>query len=236
MKQLIFLPGMACDASLWHPQLAAVHTRWKPAVSDVHFRFHSIEGMATALLSEFSNTDLVLCGASMGGMIAMEAARQCPDRIAGLALFGTTARPETPEIRALRNAAITLYEQGRIEEVLRANLQFAFHEDAQANPKIVNEYLRVITAAGSAQLVQQNRAVMDRPDARLHLPFVRCPTLVLWGDSDQLTPPECSREIASLIPGAKAIEVPHCGHMLTMEQAKAVTAALLTWLGGLESG
>ena len=230
MKQLIFLPGMACDASVWQSQIAAVPPHWNVRVGDVHFRFDSIAAMATALLAESRDADLVLCGASMGGMIAMEAARQQPERIVGLALLGTSARPETPDIQALREAAIKLYEQGRVEEVLRANLQFAFHEDARSNEAITQEYLRVIMAAGAAQLVQQNRAVIGRPDARLHLPSVSCPTLVMWGASDQLTPPECSREIASLVPGAKPVELPRCGHMLTMEQPTAVNAGLLAWL------
>jgi pimeloyl-ACP methyl ester carboxylesterase len=54
--------------------------------------------------------------------------------------------------------------------------------------------------------------------------------LVLCGDADQLTPPECSREIAALIPHAEFALVPTCGHMLTMEQPKLVNAALLRWL------
>lgn len=235
MKHLIFLPGMACDASVWQAQLAAAPSHWQTSVSDVHFRFDSIKGMAQALLRQAEGADLVLCGASMGGMIAMEASRQAPDRIKGLALLGTSARPETPDIQALREAAIKLYELGRAEEVLRANLQFAFHEDARSNQAITDEYLRVILAAGGEQLVKQNRAVIGRPDARLHLPAVQCATLVMWGDSDQLTPPECSKEIVALVPHASAVELPRCGHMLTMEQPAAVNTALLAWLSQLDS-
>ena len=235
MKQLIFLPGMACDASVWQSQIAAVPTHWNARVSDVHFRFDSIEAMAAALLDETPDADLVLCGASMGGMIAMEAVRQSPARIRGLALMGTSARPETPDIRSLREAAIKLYEQGRVEEVLRANIPFAFHNDARRNAAVVDEYLRVIMAAGSTALVKQNWAVIHRPDARLHLPAVRCPSLVLWGEADQLTPPDCAKEIASLIPHAQAVELPRCGHMLTMEQPTAVNAFLLPWLNSLDA-
>ena len=70
-----------------------------------------IEAMATALLAEHPGP-LILCGASMGGMIAMEAARQAPDRIVGLALLGTNARPETPEMYELRESAIERVMEG----------------------------------------------------------------------------------------------------------------------------
>lgn len=52
--------------------------------------------------------------AAMGGMLAMETARQAPQRIRGLALLGTTARPESPQMRALREDAIALFVQARI--------------------------------------------------------------------------------------------------------------------------
>ena len=88
-------------------------------------------------------------------------------------------------------------------------------------------------AAGAQQLVRQNRAIMARPDARLHLPELACPVLVMCGDADQLTPPECSQEIARLVPQARLVLVPACGHMLTMEQPDIVNATLLSWLAGL---
>ena len=71
---------------------------------------------------------------------------------------------------------------------------------------------------------------MARPDARTHLPLLRCPTLVMCGDTDQLTPPECSHEIAALVPHAQLVMVPRCGHMLTMEKPDLVNATLRAWL------
>ena len=49
--------------------------------------------------------------------------------------------------------------------------------------------------------------------------------------ADQLTPPECSAEIAALVPGAEHHLLPDSGHMLTMEQPEVVTGLLVQWLG-----
>ena len=68
-----------------------------------------------------------------------------------------------------------------------------------------------------------------------HLARLRCPTLVMCGDGDRLTPPECSREIAALMPHAELAWVPQCGHMLTMEKPELVNATLRHWLGQLNS-
>jgi pimeloyl-ACP methyl ester carboxylesterase len=228
MTALVLIPGLAANARMWQPQLQALGDR-QPAVTDVHMRHQTIEAMAAALLQEHPGR-LALCGASMGGMIAMEAARQAPERVAALALLGTTARPETGEMRALRESAIVLYEQGRVAEVLEPNVRFAFHPDQAADPVLVQAYLSLLLEAGGEQLARQNRAVIARPDATLHLPRLRGEILVMCGDADQLTPPECSREIASLVPGARLEIVPRCGHMLTMEKPDAVNAALRDWL------
>ena len=234
MPQLIFLPGLACNAVMWHHQVMVVPPAFAPQVTDVHTRAATVEVMASTLLDERPG-ELILCGASMGGMLAMEVARQAkPGRIRGLALLGTNARPETLEMRKLREAAIPMFEQGRAEEVLKFNLPMAFHKSRVSDAVLLKTYLDFVLAAGPLQLVQQNRAVMARPDARQHLPRVACPTLVLCGDSDQLTPPECSHEIAALIPQAELHIIPDCGHMLTMERPAEVNATLLAWLSRLE--
>lgn len=232
MTQLILLPGLASDAVMWQAQLDAMPAHLRAHVTNVHARCGSIEAMATTLLEEHPG-DLILCGASMGGIVAMQAARQAPHRMRGLALLGTSARPETDELRDLREAAITLFADGRAAEVLRANVPLAFHASRSDDQVLVRRYLDFVLHAGAQQLIRQNRAIMARPDARRHLAALRCPALVLCGDSDQLTPPECSQEIAALLPNARLVMLERCGHMLTMEQPERVNALLLDWLAQL---
>lgn len=231
VPQLVLIPGLAADATMWQAQLPAMPAALRTVVATVQARPSAlrIEDMAALVLAEYAGP-LLLCGASMGGMIAMEAARQAPERVAGLALLGTTARPETPDMRALREAAMELFKQGKLREVIEPNVAFAFHPANAARPALVQAYLDFVLGAGAEQLVRQNRAVIHRPDARVHLPQVACPTLVVCGAADQLTPPECSAEIAALIPDASYTVLDDCGHMLTMEQPDAVNQLLLRWL------
>lgn len=229
MTQLVLIPGLACNSVMWRTQIPVLPTHLRPRITDVHTRCDTIEDMARTLLDDCPG-DLMLCGASMGSIVAMEAVRQAPQRVKGMALLGSNARPETDDMRKLREMAITLFESGRAAEVLRANVPLAFHARHASDPEMVRTYIEFILEAGPAQLVRQNRALMSRPDARLHLASVVCPVLVMCGDSDQLTPPEYAREIASLIPAASLVMVPECGHMLTMEKPNLVNAGLLQWL------
>jgi pimeloyl-ACP methyl ester carboxylesterase len=163
-------------------------------------------------------------------MIAMEAARQAPGRIAGLALLGTNPRPETPEMVELRASAIELFEQGEARDVIQFNAGFAFHPKQAGDAALVRRYVELVLDAGAQQLISQNRALMARPDQRPSLASLHCPVLVVCGDADRLTPPECSQEIAQLVPRAELVWIENCGHMLTMEKPAEVNAALMPWL------
>ena len=227
--QLILLPGLACDHRLWTAQGPALPAALRPVVSSVHARHDSIGSMAAALLREHAGP-LVLGGASLGGMIALEAARQAPQRIAGLALLGTSARAETPEMRLLRADVIELFGRGDVRDVIEPSAAFAFHRRHARDSALVQGYIAMMLDAGAAQLMRQNRALMLRPDATRHLHALRCPVLVVCGDSDRLTPPGCSRDIAAGVPRAELVMLPECGHMLTLEQPEAVNAVLARWL------
>ena len=229
MSQLVLIPGLACNAVMWRAQMAVLPAHLRTRITDVHSRCDTIEDMARALLDDAPD-DLLLCGASMGSMVAMEAVRQAPQRVKGMALLGTNARPETDAMRKLREMAIGLFESWRAAEVLRANVPLAFHASQARDAPLVRTYLDFLLEAGAGQLIRQNRALMSRPDARSHLAAVACPVLIMCGDSDQLTPPDHAREVAALIPKAQLVMVPQCGHMLTIEKPDLVNAALLQWL------
>lgn len=233
MTTLILLPGLACDGALWRDQLPALcGAGWGARVSDVHTRCDSLPQMAATLLSEAAG-DLILAGCSMGGMLALEMARQAPHRLRGLALLGTSARPDTPELIELRTQACAMFADGLMDDVLAANVAFAFHRLHAQDGTLRADYLAMIHRAGPQQLIRQNRAVMARADMRPSLAALRMPTLVVCGEDDRLAPPECSRELAAGIAGARLEWLSPCGHMLTWEQPAALNALLLGWLQDL---
>lgn len=231
----VLLPGLACDAELWRDQLAALAPRHAPRVADVHMRAPSLPEMAAWLLAEHPG-ELLLVGASMGGRIALEAAHRAPQRVRGIALLGSTARADTDELRALRTEAVAQFESGRGDDLLEANVWFVFHRSAWDDGALLDRYRAMLRRAGFAQLVRQNRAMMAAHDFRPLLPAIGCPTLVVCGENDGVTPPECSRELAQAIPGARLALLPDCGHMLTMERPQAVNALLLEWLAANGAG
>ncbi len=237
---LVLLPGLGCDAALWRWQVPALHARGHGThITHVHARATTLEAMADALLAECEaalghRQPVVLVGASLGAMVAMHAALKAPARVAGLALLGTTARADSPAMQALRGAAALRFEQGDARQVLETNLPMAFHPLHPIAPALREAYLAMVLRAGGAQLAQQNRAAMARPDLRGCLAAIACPTLVMVGDGDTLTPPSAAQEIADAVAQGGAdvrhVLVKDAGHMLMWEQPEAVNQTLLAWL------
>ena len=83
---------------------------------------------------------------------------------------------------------------------------------------------------GKEAFLHQQKAIMGRPDGREDLRRIACPTLVLCGRQDALTPLALHEEIAGLVPGAKLVVVEDCGHLSTLEKPITVAAALRQWL------
>ena len=97
----------------------------------------------------------------------------------------------------------------------------------------LNRIIRDMAAdTGAEAFVRQEKAIITREDARPLLASIRCPTLVLVGEGDELTPPELAKEIAAGVSGARLVVVPDCGHLSTLEKPEAVNAALAEWLRG----
>lgn len=196
-----------------------------------HTRDDSMVAIARAILAS-APPRFALAGLSMGGYVCFEILRQAPTRVAKLALLDTSARADTPEASAMRRTQMAQASAGRLAEVVEAQFERTVHP-AHRDDQQLREITRLMAAdVGPEALVRQQTAIMGRPDSRPMLAAIDCPTLVLVGEQDELTPPERAAEMAHGIRGAQLVSVPQCGHLSTLEQPRAVTRALLDWLAG----
>ncbi|HBC06707.1 MAG TPA: alpha/beta hydrolase, partial [Rhodospirillaceae bacterium] len=103
-----------------------------------------------------------------------------------------------------------------------------------ANRQDDGELTAVVRASarnvGPEAYQRQQTAIINRPDNRPNLDRIACPTLVLCGRLDVMTPPAVHEEMASAIPGAKLVVVENCGHLSPLERPEAVSAVLRYWL------
>lgn len=227
-EPLVVIPGLNCTAELWGLQIAALGQLAEIQVAD-HTRHADIRSLAASILAT-APPRFALAGLSMGGYIAFEMMRQAPDRITRLALLDTSARPDTPEQTERRREQIRMAEQGRFSEIPDIQFPLLVHRNRHGDAALKAVVRRMAEETGPAAFVRQLEAIMSRPDSRPLLGRIACPTLVLVGEGDELTPPELAREIAAGIPGAALAIVPDAGHLPTLETPEAVSERLRDWL------
>jgi pimeloyl-ACP methyl ester carboxylesterase len=225
---LLLVPGLNCTARLFAHQTTTLAD-----VADVRIVDHGshatiAEIAASALAS--APPRFALAGLSMGGYVAFEMIRQAPARIERLALLDTMARPDTEAILERRRRQLAMLADGRFADVCAGLLPLLVHPDRLADAAIVETIDAMAEETGSERFERQMRAIMGRADSRPTLAAIACPTLVLVGAEDALTPPEVAREMHEAIRGSRLVVVPDCGHLSTIERPEAVTAALREWL------
>lgn len=225
---LVLVPGLLCSAALWAPQVAALADIADITIAD-HTRHDTMAGIAGSILNAAPER-FALAGLSMGGYISYEIVRQAPRRVTKLALLDTGSRADTPERSEGRRNLIALAEREGVREAQRQLMRVLIHTARLADTPLVQAVEQMAEDIGLEAFKRQQAALMGRPDSRPLLPSITCPTLVLVGREDALTPVAMSQEIAAGISGAKLEVVPDCGHLSTMERPEAVNRALRIWL------
>ena len=243
---IVFLHAFPLSARMWAPQLDSLPAGWRGVAPDLrgfgrsprgasparHVSDHA--GDVLALVQELGAAPAVLVGLSMGGYIAFECWRRRPAAIRALVLADTRAEADADDARARRVALQDLASREGTGAVLDAMLPGLLGATTHmSNPHISVQLRRWATESEADGVIDALEALRTRPDSRATLPTIDCPTLVIVGEEDTLTPPALSRVIADGIAGATLIQLPYAGHLSNVEQPAAFTSALTTWLHGL---
>jgi pimeloyl-ACP methyl ester carboxylesterase len=232
---LILLPGLVCDSATWTAQIQALSPRLRCQVPDYGLR-DSINAMAQHVLDRAPEYTFALAGHSMGGRVALEVLRLAPQRVSHLALLDTGTHPLTAGVagsreRAGRMGLLQIAERRGMRAMAEQWAKPMLHPAHHATP-VFEAVLDMLSRSSAEQYAAQINALLNRPDAAPVLPTITCPTLVLTGREDLWSPPAQHEGMAAAIAGSVLCIVEQCGHMSTLEQPQAVTAALERWLLG----
>jgi len=236
-RTLILLHGFPLHAGMWEALHATTPHGWTLVTPDLRnfgesrgtpaLSVDDHAGDVLALLRHLACEDAVIGGLSMGGYITLAVHRMAPQRCRALVLADTRAEPDTDEAKANRvRLQATARERGP-GAVLEAMLPKLVGPTAQT-AGVVPEQLRTLALINTAEgVIDGLEALKSRPDARPNLAAITCPTLVVVGADDALTPPSSAETLRDGIAGAQLVVVPDAGHMSNLEQP--VPFALAVW-------
>lgn len=228
MLPVLFIPGLLCSAEVFASQLIALW-RFGPVTVASTLDGETIGEVAARILQS-APPRFALVGLSMGGYICFEIMRQAPERVLKLALLDTSARPDTAEQTASRRAALEEVHKSGFLTVALENLDGLLHPSRRKDASLLAINRRMALAVGPKGFARQIEIAISRPDSRSDLKAIKVPTIAIVGDADPLTPVERSEEIVSLIPDARLVVIPGCGHLSPIEQPELVSRALEEWL------
>lgn len=228
---LILIPGLLCDDLLWKHQVLALSRIAVCTVTDKHMHHNTIGQIAEAIVSE-APPRFALAGLSMGGYVALEICRKFGERVDRLALIDTSARADTTVQTARRESMIALCQEGKFNEMIETLYPLLVHSDRLADPKLRHQVINMAFGMGLEIFIRQQRAIIGRIDQVPNLSKISCPTVVVCGKQDQITPLECSEEMVANISESELLVINNCGHMSALEKPDKVSKIMYHWLKG----
>lgn len=242
---ILFLPAFPLNRSMWQGELMTllgderyrlIALDWRGfgeseitgAVSTMELFADDIAGLMDALGIE----QAVLCGLSMGGYAAFAFLRKYPQRACGLILADTRPGADTPEAQANRENVARITETKGARAIADLQVPRLLSEyTRQHHPEVEMRVRQMIESATNQGIAAASRGMGQRADSTDLLAHISCPTLVIVGEQDALTPPTLSQEYAAQIPGAQLAIITNAGHLSNLEQPEAFLQALRGFLG-----
>ncbi len=180
------------------------------------------------MMEEQDLEDVVVVGTSFGGWIAAEMASRSCERIGALVLsnpFGIRVS-EDPTTRDIQD----------IYAMSQAEVAEAFYHDPEANRRDVTQLpdhtLVAIARSRETMALFGWKPYMHNPSLKRWLKRISAPTLVLWGESDDVMSVDYGRTYASLIPNARLQTIEGAGHYPHVERPAEFVAAIKAFLSG----
>ena len=240
---LVLLHGWALHGGMWGPWLDQLAPHVRLHLVDLPGHGHSLWSDDLMDLSQLARTvrshvpeGASLLGWSLGGMIALELARQDPGLVSALILVATTPKFVACDDWAHGMQAAVLDEFARgLASDHRGVVQNFLALQTRGDERSL-ETLRLLKRSLEAHGPPDPRAlaagleVLRTADLRDALPGIALPTLVIAGDRDRLTPAGAGRALAAALPQARYREIPRSGHAPFLSHGPEVLREILGFL------
>ncbi|ENN85012.1 beta-ketoadipate enol-lactone hydrolase protein [Rhizobium freirei PRF 81] len=235
---LVFVNSLGTDFRIWRDVIVrlagdfaiVLYDKRGHGLSDLGQMPYSIEDHATdlaGLLDFLSVKNAIICGLSVGGLVAQSLYQRRPDLVRALILCDTAAKIGTAESW---NARIAQVEAHGIESIVYAIMERWFTPTFRRPENIAYAgYCNMLIRQPIAGYVATCAALRDA-DLTEAAAKIAVPTICIVGDQDGSTPPELVLSTAKLIPNARYEVIKDAGHIPCVEQPEALTEVIRAFI------
>lgn len=240
---LLLIHGFPFNRKMWAPQLEGLSRVARVIAPDLRghgesqalpgpYWMDDLAGDLHAFLQVIGvDRPFVVCGLSMGGYIAMAMYRKYGVHMAGLVLAATRAGPDSEEARQGRDKNIALAREQGVAAVVDGMLHKMFSaKTVQQRPELVRQVRAMMEETSLEGITGALQGMKDRPDSTTTLGLIEFPTLILYGEDDQLVPRSEIRAMEQALRYPRVEGLPDSGHLLNMEQPEHFNSAIERYL------
>ena len=239
---VILIHGFPFSGRMWEPQVAVLQEIYRVITydirghgdSDVGDGHYSIEFFVDDLfgiMDELELSQAVIGGLSMGGYIALRAMEREPNRFKGLVLCDTRSEADANAVKINRANTIKAIKQNGVQVFAGDFVKKIFAKETfKSHPAVVYKIKKIIQSTSPESICSTLLALAARTDTTDVLGKINVPTLLVFGEFDDLTPPEIGEEIHQQITESEFHIVPRAAHISNMENPTFFNEALLGFL------
>lgn len=182
----------------------------------------SIAKYVAKFIDEKVKTPVTIVGNSMGGHVGLILTTNRPELVQNLVLTGSSGLYERTFGDSFPRKGDKTYIKKKTEEV--------FYDPSVATDALVEEVFSIVN-----DRMKGIKTVMLARSAIKHnmlndLPNIHCPTCIIWGKQDNVTPPEVAIDMHKYIPKSDLFWIDHCGHAAMMEKPDEFNNILYAWI------
>lgn len=227
---LVFLHAFPLNQTMWDEQVAAFSSEHRVVTLDWRGFGHSTLGERPSRMDVFAD-DLkgilshlgidtpIICGLSMGGYALLAALRKYPTIASGVVFADTRAAADTTEGKENRmKMAAKVRESGSASLAPDLLLKLLGKTTRETSPATVDRIRTLIERAHQEAIAHALLGMAEREDSTGMLSSIRCPTLVIVGSEDDLTPPDESKKLSAGIEGSQLAIIEGSGHLSNLEK------------------
>ncbi|GCE13332.1 alpha/beta fold hydrolase [Tengunoibacter tsumagoiensis] len=241
---VLFLHAFPLNRSMWTELMTALLSEQRYRLVACDYRgfgesslsngiltMETVADDIVALMDALGMKQAVLCGLSMGGYVAFAMLRKYPQRIAGLIFADTKPAADTEEGKINRERLAELALTRGTQAVADLQIPRLLAERTRRQQPEVEVRVRQLIAANTVQAIAAaSRGMAEREDASDLLAQIVCPTLVIVGEQDLVTPPDLVQRYVEHIPKAQCVVLAQSGHLTCLEQPEAFLAQVRAFL------
>jgi 3-oxoadipate enol-lactonase len=239
---LVLIHAFPLNAVMWEAQFGLTDIGWQIIAPDLRQFGEPNDDPPAVSVNDYATDILVLLdalhvdravvgGLSMGGYIAFALFRRAPGYVQAIVLSDTRAEADSAEaVENRRRALQRVSEGGAAAFADEMVTKLVGQTSARTHPAVLEQVRAIARMNSAAAMSGALTAMMTRPDSTSLLGAIDCPTLILVGAEDAVSPPAVADGMHHRIEGSDLVVIPEAGHLASLEQPAAFNEALARFL------